>query len=162
MVRIVPISFLATVLAGMASADTLEAPAVVISGDILELRGQEVRLLGIDAPERNQTCWDAAGQAWPCGERARLALSAKINDAVVACNGIRRDRERRLIAVCRYGDVNLNAWMVETGMALAYRNHSLAYVADEEQAREAARGLWAGVFEPPWVWRAKHVLDSRE
>ena len=146
----------ATLLAANAEADVLEGPASVLSGDIIEIRGQQIRLLGIDAPEPAQTCWDAAGKSWPCGQGAATALAVKVGDAAITCDGIRRDREERLIAVCRIGKENLNAWLVAGGWALAYRSQSMAYVSAEEAAREAASGLWAGAFEPPWVWRTKH------
>lgn len=143
-------------LATDASADTLEGPASVLSGDTIEVRGQQIRLLGIDAPELAQTCWNAAGQSWPCGQEAARALATKLGDGSVICNGIRRDRDGRLIAVCKTAEENLNAWLVARGWALAYRSQSMAYVSAEEAAREAANGLWAGAFEPPWVWRTKH------
>lgn len=154
--RFALIALAAMVLATGARADILEGSAVVLSGDTIELQGEEIRLLGIDAPETTQTCWDAAGATWPCGERAMAALSDRIADAILTCKGIRRDHEKRLIAVCRIGDENLNAWLVAAGWALAYRSQSTAYVAAEEAARESASGLWAGAFEPPWVWRTKH------
>jgi len=140
----------------VAKADVLTGHPSIISADTLGLGGQEIRLLGIDAPEIGQSCWDAAGQPWPCGQRAALALSTKVGDAIVECRGIRRDRSARLIAVCRAGDTNLNAWLVAEGWALAYRSQSLAYVQAEEAAREQAKGLWVGAFEPPWVWRTKN------
>jgi len=154
--RLAFISFVLALPATSASADTLAGRATIINGDTIQLQVQEIRLLGIDAPENGQACWDAAGQLFPCGQRAALALSEKIGDATLTCEGIRRDRDRRLIAVCRAGSENLNAWLVAEGWALAYRSQSMAYVAAEEAAREAANGLWAGAFEPPWVWRTKH------
>lgn len=153
--RLALLSLVATMLTTGARADVLEGAALALSGDTIKLQSEEVRLLGIDAPEAAQTCWDAAGQVWPCGEEAAAALSDKIAGATVACKGMRRDREQRLIAVCRIGEENLNAWLVTAGWALAYRSQSTAYVAAEEAAREAAIGLWAGAFVPPWVWRAK-------
>jgi endonuclease YncB( thermonuclease family) len=139
-----------------AKADVLTGRASVINADTLGLGGQEIRLLGIDAPEIEQSCWDASGLPWPCGRRAALMLSTKVGSAIVECKGSRRDRSARLIAVCRAGDTNLNAWLVAEGWALAYRSQSLAYVQAEEAARELAKGLWAGAFEPPWVWRTKN------
>lgn len=153
--RSAAIIFVATVCATSAVADMLEGPALVLSGDTLEVQGQEIRLLGIDAPEPAQTCWNAAGESWPCGQEATLVLATKLGGVNVTCNGMRRDREERLIAVCRVGKENLNAWLVAEGWALAYRSQSMAYVSAEEAAREAARGLWAGAFEPPWIWRTK-------
>lgn len=48
--------------------------ASVIDGDTLEIRGERIRLHGIDAPESSQTCLDEAGRKWRCGQRAALAL----------------------------------------------------------------------------------------
>jgi hypothetical protein len=49
---------------------------------------------------------------------------------------------------------NLNAEMVRSGLALAFRTYSLGYVEQETEAKLAKRGLWSGQFDPPWVWRA--------
>jgi endonuclease YncB( thermonuclease family) len=51
------------------------------------------------------------------------------------------------------GEVDINKWLVAQGLALASRGYSLDYVAAEDKAREARRGMWAGTFEPPWEWR---------
>lgn len=143
-------------IAAPAVADTFSGSASVIDGDTIELQGQQIQLLGIDAPESDQTCWDAAGQSWQCGQKAARALSDKIGAATVSCEGTRRDRDKHLVAVCRAGGENLNAWLVAEGWALAYRSYSTAYVGAEEAARQVGKGLWVGAFEPPWVWRNKN------
>ncbi len=71
----------------------------------------------------------------------------------VHCIGNDKDKYRRLIATCFVGNLNLNATMVEFGMALAYRYYSLEYVEQEETARQVKRGLWSGDFIAPWDWR---------
>jgi endonuclease YncB( thermonuclease family) len=44
--------------------------ASVIDRATLEIRGQRIRLHGIDAAESDQICVDAAGQKWRGGQRA--------------------------------------------------------------------------------------------
>ena len=42
---------------------------------------------------------------------------------------------------------------VRDGMALAYRRYSRIYAALEAESHEAGRGIWAGRFEMPELWR---------
>ena len=43
--------------------------------------------------------------------------------------------------------------MVRLGWALAYRQFSLDYVADEEAASATREGIWETTFTDPWEWR---------
>jgi endonuclease YncB( thermonuclease family) len=133
----------------------LAGRASVIDGDTLEIHGTRVRLVGIDAPESDQSCEDATGQAWRCGQQVALALADKIGQATVSCKGDEFDRYGRRLAVCRARGEDLGGWMVSAGLALAYRQYSSAYIGQEDTARAARLGLWAGAFVPPWEWRAQ-------
>ena len=62
--------------------------------------------------------------------------------------------------MCAVHGEDLNAWLVSQGHALAYRRYSVKYVGQEETARAAARGLWAGDFVKPWEWRRGKRLQS--
>jgi endonuclease YncB( thermonuclease family) len=135
-----------------AAAVDVVGTAAVIDGDTIELSGERIRLHGIDAPESDQSCQIGAA-AWPCGGQATLALRREMDGHTVTCRGGKRDRYGRLIAVCFVGDVNINAKLVRDGWALAYRQYSLEYVAQEMEARAAGRGLWRGQFTEPWEWR---------
>ena len=53
------------------------------------------------------------------------------------------------------GGLDVGAEMVDRGLAVAYRRYSLKYVPNEEQAKAAKRGLWAGTFEMPREYRAR-------
>ena len=50
--------------------------------------------------------------------------------------------------------VDIGRRLVSAGWALAYRRYSKDYVAAENEARKARRGMWRGTFVKPWEWRA--------
>jgi len=126
--------------------------ARVIDGDTIDISGQRVRLHGIDTPESKQTC-QRQGVTWLCGAEATKALNQLIGNSDVSCIGRDKDRYGRIVAVCHVNGVDLNAAMVLSGMALAYRKYSDDYIGQEATAKAAKRGLWAGQFVPPWEWR---------
>ena len=142
----------------LALAD-IAGPAKVIDGDTIEVSGQRIRLYGIDAPERRQTCRRAA-LTWPCGAEAARALRLFINGRRVTCRERDVDQYGRVVAVCHAGGQDLNGRLVAEGMALAYRRYSTDYVGAEEAARAAGTGLWAGLFIPPWEWRRGKRLPA--
>ncbi len=142
-----------TVLAPAAApAFEFSGTARAIDGDSLVIDGQEMRLQGIDAPEFQQSC-SVAGKPWQCGRAATEALAFLLARRPVRCLGSEYDHYQRALVTCRRGEVNINAMMVEIGMALAYRRHSHAYIAAEDSARAARRGLWDSEFITPWDWR---------
>ena len=133
----------------------------VIDGDTLEVKGERVRLQGIDAPEKGQLCENALGNLYLCGRAATRALRERIGDRNVSCAiDAQRDRYGRALGVCALRGGDLNAWLVSQGHALAYRRYSLEYVEQEEAARAAGRGIWAGEFVAPWDWRAGKRLAA--
>ena len=73
----------------------------------------------------------------------------------MTCKGDKRDRYKRLIAVCFVGPLNINEQMVTDGWAMAYRKYSTDYVKAEMLAKSRREGMWGGEFEPPWEWRNK-------
>jgi endonuclease YncB( thermonuclease family) len=129
--------------------------ARVVDADTLEVGGRRVRLFGIDAPEKGQTC-ERRGSIWACGQEAAVALAALLGDRVVRCEGHGNDRHDRLIGRCWAGGTDVSRWMVEQGWAVAYRRFAADYIDSEDAARLARRGLWAGAFAPPEEWRRQH------
>lgn len=157
--RIVKIAALALLLVSTVPHETVAEPLIgqasVIDGDTLELHGERIRLMGIDAPESGQLC-QLHGEPWRCGQTSALALADHIEGKTITCVGDDLDRYGRTLAVCRLGPEDVNRWMVEQGWALAYRKYSTAYIVDEDTARAGRRGIWASVFTPPWDWRKNH------
>lgn len=132
----------------------------VIDGDTLEVRGIRIRLHGIDAPESAQTCKDAAGQDYRCGQTAALALADRIAQRTVTCDPRETDQYGRVVAVCRTDAGNLNAWMARQGHAVAYRRYTEDYANYELTAKATRIGLWAGTFQEPSEWRRARRADG--
>jgi endonuclease YncB( thermonuclease family) len=147
-------------LSSVVTAD-ISGPALIVDGDTITISGMKVRLSGIDTPERKQTC-RKAGVIWKCGYEATETLREWTHTKEVRCIGDEKDRYGRLIADCFVDGYNVNARLVYEGMALAYRKYSKRYVPEENKAKAAKRGLWAGEFVAPWDWRKGRRLDQEE
>ncbi|MEE8527610.1 MAG: thermonuclease family protein [Gammaproteobacteria bacterium] len=110
----------------------------------------QVRLFGIDAPERDQ----------PYAESARKALTDLIVHERIRVESVDVDRFGRQVArAFRLGDgLDVNAEMVKQGHAWVYRQYTREkkLYELESAARAQQRGLWALPEEdilPPWQWR---------
>ena len=126
----------------------------VSDGDSLRSGKLRIRLFGIDAPEKNQRCINANGAKWPCGKMAQKALEALVENApYLQCDLIDMDRYGRAVMKCFAGETDLSAALVSAGLALAYRQYSSTYSADEHSAKTAKLGMWSGAFTAPWAWR---------
>lgn len=130
----------------------ITGPATVTDGDTIKIDGQRIRIHGIDAPEQKQSC-QRDSEEWPCGSVATAFMSHLVANHVVACKQRDVDRYGRIVAVCHAGGTDVGGAMVYYGLALAYRRYSKQYVATEDKAREARRGMWQGTFVEPWAWR---------
>jgi micrococcal nuclease len=112
----------------------------------------EVRLHGIDAPERRQ----------PWSNRSRRALVGMLRGRPIVIEPVTIDAYGRTVAVVyRQSDnINVNEEMVRQGHAWVYRRYTddERLIRLEEAARSAGIGLW-GLSEaervPPWEWRRK-------
>jgi endonuclease YncB( thermonuclease family) len=130
--------------------------ARIIDGDTIHIGTRKIRLSGIDAPESKQKCTKKDGRSYGCGNSSRQHLSKLIGGATVRCTGDKKDRYGRTIGTCYVGETDLNAAMVESGWAVAYRKYSRFYVPEEDSARLNGLGMWQGEFINPWDWRRKN------
>lgn len=129
-------------------------------GDSLVVGNREVRLFGIDAPEWDQTC-KRDGREWACGQAAAAELANLVTGKTVNCVQMDIDQYGRAVAECAVGSVNLNRTMVALGYAVAYRRYSNAYVSAEQAAKADQRGIWAGTFELPGLFRREERSGQR-
>lgn len=129
--------------------------AVMIDGDGLLMHGLEHRLHGIDAPEVDQSCIDSDNRSWMCGAKSARVLDSLVKGQQVTCEWSEKDRYGRALSTCTADGINLNAAMVYTGYAVAYRRYSDRYIAYENEARENSNGIWMGKFLMPWDHRKR-------
>lgn len=127
-----------------------------VDGDSLIVDGKKIRLVGIDSPEYDQYCKNSAGKKYKCGEKAsnymkKMIANGKKQHQKIKCKNYGTDRYNRTLSVCYLGKLNLNAEMVKSGWAVAYR-HDM-FKAAESEAKKAKRGVWQGKFMRPELHR---------
>ena len=139
--------------------ERISGRAEVTDGDSLEIGATHLRLFGVDAPEGRQSC-KRAGRDWACGDEAARKLRGLVGNATIVCTQRDVDDYERVVAVCRNGRVDLAAEMARAGLAVAYLRYSRDYVDEENEARAARRGLWAGEFARPEEFRREERRES--
>lgn len=120
-------------------------------GDSFHWGRDRVRLLGIDAPELEQSCRNADGAAWPCGQLARDRL-AHLLKGTMACTRHGQDRFGRALATCSSDARDIAATLVRAGWAISTQG----YDREQAAARSARLGIWVGPFQTPHVWREEN------
>lgn len=147
----IPLAAVGLLLASIGSSGVCRAETVVIDGDTLRQDGVTYRLAGIDAPEKRQTCADG----WPAGLAAAAHLREIVAVRAVTCEGRSTDRYGRTVGICRAAGADVGAAMVQSGLAWAYRQYSLAYVDAERQAIADRAGVHGHQCQPAWEWRKR-------
>jgi endonuclease YncB( thermonuclease family) len=137
---------------------------IAADGDSFSIGARKFRLKGIDAPEYRQTCMNAAGVSWPCGDAARQSMAALLGQPGLSCHSGAHDRYGRALVTCAAGSVpDIAAAQVRAGMAISSASNTRrSYPREEDEARAAKRGIWQGSFMAPKEWRAAHVRGSKD
>lgn len=145
-------------LSGFASAQGLVGKVIAVKdGDTVvvlddQKRSHDVRLAGIDAPEKAQ----------PFGQRSKEHLSDRVFGKRVEVVGNKIDRYGRTVGKIMVGASDANLEQVRSGMAWHYKKYDgeqsasdrVAYTAAENAARNARAGLWRDSSPtPPEDWR---------
>lgn len=142
----------------LAHAEFVGKVVGIIDGDSIRVmhdgKAQEIRLLGIDCPERRQ----------PFGARAKAYTSELAFGQEVTVYGQKRDRYGRILAEVWLSDGrSLNQEVIKAGLAWWFKKYSKDSKLGEleRQAQVMKKGLWV---EPhpvaPWEWR-KGIRSTR-
>lgn len=136
--------------------------ARVVDGDTIWIGKTKIRLWGYDSPEQKQTC-TIKGKLWNCGKAATEHLKLFIGDNPVTCFQKDKDRYGRIVAKCAVGTLDIGAEMVEVGLAIPYWKYSgKYYIQSYKEARGLGRGMHAGTFGEPWVWRKSQRRNNAQ
>ena len=113
----------------------------VADGDTLTMktadgRALRIRLAEIDTPEKGE----------PFANRARTELNRMVRDRDIAVRLFDVDSYGRIVGRVYVDDLDVNAALVEQGLAVVYRRwaEDPRLYELEEQARAEKRGLWSG------------------
>jgi endonuclease YncB( thermonuclease family) len=141
-----------TVLGFFICMPALAAEIVVVDGDSLLIDNRRVRMLGIDAPEYSQTCQNADGTIYNCGQESKEALQKMIDVGNITCDCLPQpDRYKRKLCECFGNNTSINGEMVLLGHAVRYRTERFA--AEENAAKSSKSGIWRGKFMRPALYR---------
>jgi endonuclease YncB( thermonuclease family) len=158
--KVAPIIAFLVLLSFSAAADSIVGRASVIDADTLEIHGERIRILDVDAPEARQPCVKPSGDEWRCGQEASLALSDWIGTQTVRCGGDKLDAYGRRLARCTVGNADVAEWLAASGWAVPYRDCKCEVVREAAgRAKASQLGIWSSSFMMPWDWRRK---DSQQ
>ena len=139
--------------------------ANAIDGETLLLEdGQIVVVGGIEALRPSQTCLDARGEEYACGQQAMHYLQSLVEDRAVRCLvtypnvGLCVPVDAQSRPPRRLPDYfvreSLAAEMVAAGFALAEGDGEETLHGLQNEAQRKRLGAWQGAFVPPRLWEA--------
>lgn len=127
-------------------ASEISSYAIVQHDGTLRVDGKTIHLYGIHIPPTGETC-RTDERPIRCSSRAALALEFKIQ-GFVHCSPQERFDDGSISAICLADDVDLSAYLLERGWALALPDAPFEYQALERIAQQRQLGVWGFPVEP--------------
>ncbi|MBE9638441.1 thermonuclease family protein [Salipiger mangrovisoli] len=127
----------------------------VIDGDTFDVGDVRVRLFGVDAPEKDQTCGGGSQPNWACGAWVTSEVRARYEGRRARCERLDTDRYGRAVARCAVDGQDVGRTLVSDGLAFAYREYSLDYDLDEKRAAVRGVGVHGTQVQRPADYRAE-------
>ena len=101
-----------------------------------------IRLEGIDTYEADETCKTKNAKTWPCGAKARAALTLFIRSRAVTCAVPQGTASNDFAARCSVMDQDLSTWLVRRGWATPQGNSEAEFAKALDAAKTEKLGLW--------------------
>jgi len=126
----------------------------------------QIRMFGIDTPEKAQLCERANGTCYRCGQRATWVLSGLlVGEATYRFTG--ESTYGRPVATIFMGSKDINLEMVRQGYAVVYERFLSdgmkdRYLEMQQEAKDSNRGIWQGNFILPEDWRRGQRLSCED
>ena len=124
----------------------ISSSARVNEDGTLRIKGKTIHLYGLHIPRTNRTC--SNNRSPPvCGSRASVALDFKIH-GFVRCEIMSRNDDGSLVGWCRIKvthfdeGIDLSAYLLEKGWAVALPDAPFEYQTLEKIARARQFGIW--------------------
>ena len=111
---------------------------IVTAAGVIRVRGRDLSLAGIAAPDFEARCGKGAA-AWPCGRMARAALRRFVRGRAIECQVPEGADDIPDPADCYVAGESLGAWLVIQGWA---KNDGERFAKLAAKARDARLGLW--------------------
>ena len=140
-------------------------PAKVVSvtdGDTINVirdnRQIEIRLYGIDCPEKSQDY----------GQQAKALTAALVAGRTVEIEQKDVDKYKRIVGLVKVDGQSLNEMIIQNGYAWVYWQYCKEkfctdWVKSEGVARQQKKGMWSSsVVVPPWEWRAAKRVKNED
>lgn len=130
------------------------------AGDTFVMQGYVFKIYAIASPLREQHCNWENGMDYECGTVSAQKLKEFVENDPVTCRVISINKKGEVLGACSIKDadgntMDLGAYMVEEGWALALPDINPIYSPYQERAQQNKKGLWAGTFLAPWQWVAE-------
>lgn len=134
--------------------------AQVTDGDSIKVEGNNTRLVGIDAPELKQECFNAKKEKYACGVVSKEFLFNLAHNKKVVCYYSGKDVYQRFLSECfiEGEEISINEKIIANGMAVVYSfsSHNQKLEDLEQKAKINKIGIWQGAFQLPKDYRKQH------
>lgn len=166
---LVALVIVATGMAGYIKHRIYMHPAegvLVYDGDTIRMDDVSLRLAGIDAPERTQSCITYDRLTKPCGLESARNLQRIMQGAMIVCQppadlkmeeGAPIESFGRPIMQCfarsKSGEIDLGKQMVEDGYAAPFPSETSPYKAEFSVAQAERKGFLETCTLEPSTWR---------